>query len=61
MSLSAEATDEAVRAAARDRHGEEGEVEVDDNAVVSRVDGGAGAYVQGWVWVDFEQGDGGGA
>lgn len=31
----------------------EGEVEVDDNAIVSKGDG-AGAYVLGWVWVEDE-------
>jgi hypothetical protein len=43
------ATDDEIQFA-RDRHGEEGEVEIDEPAIVSR---GAddGCYVQAWVWV----------
>lgn len=51
------AEDEARRAEiitmAKDRHGEEGEVEIDDNAKLSEGDDN-GAYVQAWVWVPFE-------
>ena len=36
--------------AARNRHQEDGEVEIDDGAVVS--DSDEGAYVAAWVWVD---------
>ncbi len=38
---------------AREQHGEEGAVEIDDNAQVS--DGNDnGCYIQAWVWVDFD-------
>ena len=43
------------RAAAKRRWGDEGFVEIDDNAKVSRADdpdAEPGAYVQAWVWVD---------
>ena len=46
-------TDEQYRAAAQDQ-AVEGEIEVDDNAVVSRGDD-AGAYVAAWLWVANEQ------
>lgn len=36
--------------AARAKHAEEGEIEIDDNAKVSYSTDG-GAYVQGWLWV----------
>ena len=40
---------------ARERHAHDGELEIEDNALISRVDTGrddlAGAYVQAWVWV----------
>lgn len=39
--------------AARDRHQDDGEVEVDDLAVISLSEDG-GAYVMAWVWVDDE-------
>lgn len=52
----ATATDAEVREAARGRYADEGHnVEIDDGAPISRMDGGAGAYVQAWVWVDFRQ------
>jgi hypothetical protein len=44
--------DAAMRAAAKAEYHAEGEVEVDDRAVVSRGEE-AGAYVQAWVWVSF--------
>ena len=37
--------------AARKLKEEEGELEIDDNAVISRGSDG-GAYVQAWVWID---------
>ena len=37
---------------AREHHGEEGAVEIDDNAQLSEGDDN-GCYVQAWVWVDF--------
>jgi hypothetical protein len=40
---------------ARDQWQEEGEVEIDDDPVVSMSEDGeevAGAYIQAWVWVD---------
>lgn len=44
------AHDLAYRNQARAIHAEEGEIEIDDNAKISRGDD-AGAYVQAWVWV----------
>ena len=40
----------AFRKAARDQYQREGEIEIDDSAIVS--DSEDGAYVQAWVWVD---------
>jgi hypothetical protein len=41
--------------AARREYQLEGEIEVDDNAIVSTNDDGEdGAYVQAWVWVPNE-------
>ena len=37
---------------ARERHGEEGAVEIDNNAQLSEGDDN-GCYVQAWVWVEF--------
>lgn len=48
----AEARRKAIVAMAFDIHVRDGEVEVDDNAVVSEGEDN-GAYVQAWVWVDF--------
>ena len=31
----------------------DGELEIDDNAVISESDDN-GAYVQAWVWIDFD-------
>jgi len=42
---------------ARQKWQKEGEIEIDDNAVVSISDDG-GAYVQAWVWVYDPQEDG---
>lgn len=48
-------TDEQMIQAARYLFGDEGSIEVDDNAQVSRALGNSqGAYVQAWVWVDDE-------
>jgi hypothetical protein len=49
-------TDENIREMARKRYGLTGNVDVDDDAVVSRGDD-PGAYVQAWVWVPFEEGE----
>lgn len=46
-------TDAATRQRAKDLHAQEGDVEIDDNAVVSRGNDD-GAYVQAWVWVPDE-------
>jgi len=43
-------SDEAVRAKAKAAWHDEGVIEIDDTAVVSRSDDGW--YVQAWVWVD---------
>lgn len=53
-------TDEEYRELARQQYASEGEIEIDDEAVVSRGDD-PGAYVQAWVWVaapDKEDDDG---
>jgi hypothetical protein len=42
--------DEQYRQMARALHGRDGEIEIDDNADVSRGND-PGAYVQAWVWV----------
>jgi hypothetical protein len=42
----------AIREMARAQRHRDGEVEIDENAVVSEGDDN-GAYVQAWVWVDF--------
>lgn len=41
------------RAAAKELHGRDGEVEIDDGAALSFGDD-AGTYVQAWVWVGDE-------
>lgn len=43
----------AFREAARKLKEREGELEIDDNAIISRGSDG-GAYVQAWVWIDTE-------
>lgn len=47
-----EARDERIRKLAKDQHLSEGEVEIDEGAVISEGDDN-GTYVQAWVWVDF--------
>jgi hypothetical protein len=42
------------RVTAMQRHGHEGELEFDDDAVVS-VSDGTGAYVMGWRWIEAEE------
>ncbi len=37
---------------ARQHHGQEGQVEIDDNAQLSEGND-HGCYVQAWVWIDF--------
>ena len=44
----------AYREAAIDQYGNEGEVEIDDDAIVSLGDDD-GAYVEAWVWVNKEE------
>lgn len=47
--------DEYYITAAKKKYQREGEIEIDDDAKISRIDdeeGGKGAYVQAWVWVD---------
>ena len=51
MKLHEDYTDEDFVNAARFVHQRDGEIEIDDDAVVSRGDYD-GAYVQAWVWVD---------
>lgn len=46
--------DDRFRRAAQRVHGRDGDVEIDENAAVSRGDDD-GAYVQAWVWVDNEE------
>ena len=52
--LSKERATAYVNTAARLYH-EEGEIEVDDNAVVQPVPNHHGAYVLAWVWVPDDQ------
>ena len=51
--LEVQAQDDKFREAARLRWAEEGRLEIDDNAPISRAPGDPdkGAYVQAWVWV----------
>jgi hypothetical protein len=44
-------------AAARGQYQSEGEIEIDDNAKLSRAEGNPdfGAFVQAWVWVSDEE------
>ena len=44
-------------AAARSQYESEGEIEIDDNAKLSRAEGNPddGAFVQAWVWVSDEE------
>lgn len=44
---------EVYRSAADEKFARDGEIEFDDDAVVSLGDD-PGAYVQGWIWVDNE-------
>ena len=47
-----------IRDIARQRWEDEGQIEIDDNAIVSIVDGDEpvhGAYVAAWVWVDLDE------
>jgi hypothetical protein len=46
-------TNEEYRAAAIQRYAEEGTVEIDENAKISRAEDGA--YVQAWVWVHDDE------
>ncbi len=41
---------------ARDDHEVVGEIEIDDDALVSRTPGG-GTWVQAWVWIQNEDGE----
>lgn len=43
-------SDDEFRAAAREIHQQDGEIEIDEGAPVSR-GSDCGAYVQAWVWV----------
>jgi hypothetical protein len=49
-------SDERYRALAREQYHCDGEIEVDDAAVVSNGDD-TGAYVAAWVWVDDPEGE----
>ena len=48
--MAKEFTNDQYLQAAKEKHVHEGEVEIDEGAVVSRSDDG-GAYVQAWVWI----------
>ncbi len=39
------------RSAASAKYHRDGQIEIDDNAKISRSPGGGGAYVQAWAWV----------
>lgn len=43
-------SDQAYRELARSQYQDDGSIEIDDDAVVSK-SGADGAYVQAWVWV----------
>lgn len=47
-------TDKEIIAEAREMYASDGEIEIDDNARVSRSDA-PGAYVAAWVWVPFDE------
>jgi hypothetical protein len=47
-------SNEWYRTRARDLYQEEGSIEIDSNAIVSRGDE-AGAYVEAWVWVPLKK------
>jgi hypothetical protein len=47
-------SDDWFRAQARELYHEDGEIEIDHNAIISHGDGG-GAYVEAWVWVPLEE------
>lgn len=49
-----DARNEVIRGFAKLEHGEEGCIEVDEDAEVSEGEEN-GAYVQAWVWVDFDR------
>jgi len=51
------ATDAEIRALAR-KLWRENDIEIDDNAIVSRNDEDRGAYVAAWLWVNFLEDDG---
>lgn len=46
-------TDAKYRDAANEQYGSDGEIEIDDNALVSR-GSDEGAYVEAWVWVSSD-------
>ena len=50
-------TDAQYLARAQEEYQKDGEVEFDDNAMVSQAigPGNDGAYVQAWVWVEFPE------
>ncbi len=51
-------TNPRFRQLAKDLYHDEGRIEIDDNAIVSRgVEPIEGAYVQAWVWVGVEYED----
>ena len=42
-----------IRTLAKNTIEKEGEIEIDDGAVISEAEECNGAYVQSWAWVDF--------
>jgi hypothetical protein len=52
-------TTEYIRELANHRYGSDGEIEIDDHAIVSLSEDGnegpQGAYVQAWVYVEFNK------
>lgn len=50
--------DKEARKLAKVRYHREGEIEIDDNAKVSRAEGNPdrGAYVEAWVWIPDQKG-----
>lgn len=57
--VNAESSDDDIRERAYELHGRDGELEIDNDAVVSHGDGtgpsSEGVYVAAWVWVPFEE------
>lgn len=47
--------EDKLRQLAKERYQQQGELEFDDDALVSIGDDPSGGYVQAWVWVEWEE------